>query len=89
LELTVVDELWSLAGDGRWHTVQDLIKKSSFNGEAVNDALNFLTKYGFAQLSGAGKKAMIRAVPMEPAPSVIAGILDLLSSPHEQNQSPP
>ena len=74
LRATVIDEVWTLAGDGAWHTIQALLRKSSFEPEAVHAALSFLTKYGFAQTSGDGEEAKIK-VTLGPSPKEIAGIL--------------
>jgi len=71
---TVIDEVWSLAGDGAWHTIQALLRESSFEPEAVYAALGFLTKYGFAKASGRGEEARIK-VTVGPAPKEIAGVL--------------
>jgi hypothetical protein len=74
---TVVDELWLLTRDGRWHTKRDLTRKSSFKPEAVNAALGFLVKYGFAQSSGQAEM-MIR-VTGGPSPNDVASVLSHLA----------
>jgi hypothetical protein len=72
----VVDELWFLTSDGRWHTRAGIVRKSSFEPDAVNAALSFLVKYGFARLSrGAGTK--IRAL-RTPSPSSLARLISYL-----------
>jgi hypothetical protein len=75
---SVVDELWLLTRDGRWHTKRDLARKSSFKPEAVNAALGFLVKYGFAHSSG-GAEMMIR-VTGGPSPNEVASVLSVLTS---------
>ena len=79
---TVVDELWFLTRDGRWHTRQDLTRKSSFDPEAVNAALGFLVKYGFAQ-SSEGAEMMIR-VTGGPSPNDVASVLSVLALNNER-----
>jgi len=79
---TVVDELWFLARDGRWHTRRDLASESSFEPEAVNAALGFLVKYGFAQAS-AGAEMTIR-VPGSPSPNEVASMLSVLALDNER-----
>lgn len=75
---TVVDELWFLTRDGRWHTRRDLAGESSFEPEAVNAALRFLVKYGFAESSG-GAEMMIK-VTGGPSPNEVASVLSVLLS---------
>jgi hypothetical protein len=73
----VVDELWFLTSDGRWHTRTGIMKKSSFEPDAVNAALRFLVKYGFAKLSrGTGTK--IRTL-QTPSPDSIARLISYLA----------
>ena len=79
---TVVDELWFLTRDGRWHTRRDLASESSFEPEAVNAALGFLVKYGFAQSSG-GAEMTIRSIG-GPSPSEVARMLSVLAFDSEQ-----
>jgi hypothetical protein len=79
---TVLDELWFLARDGRWHTRQDLASESSFEPEAVNAALGFLVKYGFAQSLG-GAEMMIR-VTGGPSPNEVASVLSVLALDNER-----
>jgi hypothetical protein len=69
----VIDELWSLARDGRWHSKRSLAKESSFRPEIVRSALSFLVKYGFAQLSGDGN-GKIR-ISNGPSPAEVASLL--------------
>jgi hypothetical protein len=77
LRPNVVDELWFLTRGGRWHTRQRIMKKSSFEPDAVNAALRFLVKYGFARLSrGAGRK--IRTV-RTPSPGSVARLISHLA----------
>ena len=79
---TVVDELWFLIRDGRWRTKWDLASESSFEPEAVNAALGFLVKYGFAQAS-AGAEMTIR-VPGSPSPNEVASMLSVLALDNER-----
>jgi hypothetical protein len=74
---SVVDELWILTKDGRWHSRSCLAKKSSFEAEAVNAALGFLVKYGFAQSSG-GADMRIRLTG-GPSPNEVARALWVLA----------
>lgn len=78
---TVVDELWFLTRDGRWHTRRDLASESSFEPGAVNAALAFLVKYGFVHSSGGAE--MIRSIG-GPSPSEVARVLSLLAFDSEQ-----
>ena len=72
----VVDELWSLTRDGRWHSRKALSRESSFKSPAVYAALRFLVNYGFVQSSGqAGLR--VRAVG-GPSPKEIARMLSAL-----------
>ena len=69
----VVDEVWSMTSDGRWHSRKALARESSFKPQAVNAALGFLVKYGFVQSSG---EAGIRLrVVQGPSPLEIARAL--------------
>jgi DNA-binding transcriptional regulator YhcF (GntR family) len=75
----VVDEVWSLTVDGRWHSRKTLAEESSFDPSAVNAALSFLVRYGFVQSSGeAGMR--VRAVggpsPKETVRMLSALLLD-------------
>lgn len=79
---TVVDELWFLTRDGRWHTERDLTRESSFKPEAVNAGLGFLVKYGFAQ-SSEGAEMMIR-VTGGPSPNDVASVLSVLALSKER-----
>jgi hypothetical protein len=79
---TVVDELWFLTMDGRWHTRQDLAGESSFEPEAVNAALRFLVKYGFAQSLGEAEERIRRNDC--PSPEEVAGMLASLVFDEEQ-----
>ena len=74
---SVVDELWSLTGDGRWHSTRALVQRSSFNPEVVNAALGFLVKYGFVQSSG-DVEAMVRMAG-GPSPGEVARVLSALT----------
>jgi hypothetical protein len=74
---SVVDELWSLGGDGRWHSTRTLVKRSSFNSEVVNAALEFLVKYGFVQSSGDAEMRVRMAGG--PAPGEVARVLAALA----------
>jgi hypothetical protein len=76
---SVVDELWLLTRDGRWHTKRDLARKSSFKPEAVNAAVAFLVKYGFAH-SSMGPEMSIRAAG-GPSPNDVAKVLSVLTFP--------
>jgi hypothetical protein len=69
----VIDELWSLAQDNRWHGQRALARMSDFNAEVVWAALGFLVKYGFAQVSGDGKRRI--RITAGPSPRQVASIL--------------
>jgi len=79
---TVVDELWSLTRDGRWHTRRALTRESSFNPEVVNAALGFLVKYCFIQSSG-GVEMRIRGSE-GPSPNEVARVLSVLAFDNER-----
>ena len=74
---SVVDELWVLTRDGRWHSRSDLARRSSFESEAVDAALGFLVKYGFAQSLG-GEDMRIRSTG-GPSPKEVARALSVLA----------
>jgi hypothetical protein len=79
---TVVDELWSLTRDGRWHTRRALTRESSFNPQVVNAALAFLAKYGFIESSG---EAEMRIRGSEgPSPNEVAKALSVLAFDNER-----
>ena len=78
---TVVDELWSLTGDGKWHSTRTLLRRSSFKPEVVNAALGFLARYGFVQLSG-DVELRVR-IAGGPSPSEVAGVLSALTFKNE------
>lgn len=73
---TVVDELWSLTGDGRWHSTRALVQRSSFRPQVVNAALGFLVKYGFVQVSGDVETRVRMAGG--PSPGEVAKVLSAL-----------
>jgi hypothetical protein len=75
--LNVVDELWSLIRDTRWYTSQEIMRKSSFEPDAVKAAFHFLVKYGFAQLSR-GAETRIRSL-LTPAPGSVAKLVSYLA----------
>jgi hypothetical protein len=74
---SVVDELWDLTRDGRWHSRSALARRSSFEPDAVNAAVGFLVKYGFAQSSG-GTETRIRLTG-GPSPGEVARALSVLA----------
>ena len=74
---SVVDELWSLTGDGRWHSVRTLVQRSSFKPEVVNAALGFLVKYGFVYSSGDVEMRVRMAGG--PSPGEVAKVLSALA----------
>ena len=80
---SVVDELWSLTRDGRWHSRRALTRRSSFKTEAVNAGLVFLVKYGFAQASGQGEMR-IRVIGGTASPSEVAKMLSALAMDDER-----
>ena len=69
----VVDEVWSMTSDGRWHSRKALARKSAFKPSTVNAALGFLVKYGFIQSSG-GARIRVRVV-RGPSPKEVASML--------------
>lgn len=75
--IAVVDELWSLTGDGRWHSARTLVQRSSFKPEVVNAALGFLVKYGFVHSSG-DTEMRVRMVG-GPSPGEVARVLSALA----------
>ena len=74
---SVVDELWSLTGDGRWHSTRALAQRSAFRSEVVTAALSFLVKYGFVQSSGDVEMRVRMAGG--PSPGEVAKVLSALT----------
>lgn|GEM_PF-2813315 len=70
----VIDELWLMTGDGRWHTQGSLARDSSFNPDMVWEGLRFLVKYGFAQSCDGAVTSVRRAIG--PSPRETALILN-------------
>jgi len=69
----VVDEVWSITSDGKWHSRKTLARKSAFKPSRVNAALGFLVKYGFVQ-SSRGGEIRVKAVA-GPSPKEVASVL--------------
>ena len=78
---TVVDELWSLTGDGQWHSARALVQRSSFKPDVVNAALEFLVKYGFVQSSGDMEMRVMMVGG--PSPGEVAKVLSVLAFENE------
>lgn len=76
----LVDMVWSLAGDGRWHTRNDLEKHVPFSPKELSAVVDFLVKYGFAQLSVKRVKRFKMVVDC-PSPMEAANILESLGLP--------
>jgi hypothetical protein len=39
---SVIDRVWLVASDGRWHSRRDLVQQTRFDGEEIKAALRFL-----------------------------------------------
>jgi hypothetical protein len=70
----VVDRVWMVAADGRWHSRRGLAQQTQLDGEDIMAALRFLVKYGFAEPSTAGERRF-RMITDGPSPSETARIL--------------
>ncbi len=79
--MNVADMLWKVARDGMWHTPNELYSRIDFERSAVRDALNFLVKYGFAQLDASKGTNAFRMKASAPSPMETARILRSLTRP--------
>ena len=71
---SVIDRVWLVASDGRWHSRRDLVQQTRFDGEEIKAALRFLVKYGFAESSIAGQEKF-RMITDGPSPMEAANLL--------------
>jgi hypothetical protein len=51
VNLLPVDEIWKLASDGKWHTLNEIARRAEVPTEMAGLAVDFLDKYGFAETS--------------------------------------
>ena len=70
----VIDRIWSIAADGRWHSRRSLVDQIPVKPTEVVAALDFLVKYGFAKSSTAGGKKF-RMITRGPSPMEAANLL--------------
>jgi len=70
----VIDRVWLVAADGRWHTRRGLAQQTQLDGEEIMAALRFLLKYGFAESSTA-VEGRFRTITDGPSPSETPNIL--------------
>jgi len=70
----VIDRVWLVAVDGRWHYRRGLAQQTQLDGEEIMAALRFLLKYGFAESSTA-VEGRFRTITDGPSPSETANIL--------------
>ncbi len=77
--MNVADMLWTVARDGMWHTADELYGRIGFERNAVRDALNFLIKYGFAQLDASKGAEEFRLKASSPSPMETVRILRSLT----------
>ena len=73
----VVDAVWLVGRDGRWHTQSDFAKRAGFRDDDVAGVLDFLVKYGFAQSSSPAERKFKR-IMNGPSPMKAAEILRAL-----------
>ena len=74
LRADVIDRVWMVAADGRWHSRRGLAQQTQLEGEEIMAALRFLVKYGFAESSTA-KEERFRMITNGPSPAEAAKIL--------------
>jgi len=77
MTLDVVDLVWSAMGYDDFYTPRDLANSSGQPIHAVARVLEFLTRYGFAELV-VKREPIFRKVPATPAPGDVQRILQLL-----------
>jgi hypothetical protein len=70
----VIDRVWLVAADGRWHSRRGLAQQTQLDGEEIMAALRFLVKHGFAESSTA-KEGKFRTIMGGPSPAEAAKIL--------------
>ena len=73
----VIDRVWLVAADGRWHARRGLAQQTQLDGEEIMAALRFLVKYGFAESSTA-KEGSFKMITDGPSPAEAAKILRAL-----------
>jgi hypothetical protein len=70
----VIDRVWLVAADGRWHSLRGLAQQTQLDGEEIMAALRFLVKHGFAESSTA-KERRFKMITDGPSPAEAAKIL--------------
>jgi hypothetical protein len=70
----MIDRVWTVAADGRWHSLRGLARQTQLDGEKIMAALRFLVKHGFAESSTA-KEGKFRMITDGPSPAEAAKIL--------------
>ena len=70
----VIERVWSLARDGRWHSRGSLVERSRFGAEEVAAALHFLVRYDFAETSTV-REERFRMISDGPSPMEAANLL--------------
>jgi hypothetical protein len=74
LRADMIDRVWMVAADGRWHSRRGLAQQTQLDGEEIMAALRFLVKYGFAESSTA-KEGRYRIITGGPSPAEAAKVL--------------
>ena len=79
LSVGLIDAIWSVAHDGRWHTPDDLARGLPFGVDRISEALDFLWRFGFAELSATRG---FRMSSTGPSPREVAGIIRRMEDRH-------
>ena len=77
--VNLADLLWNAARDGMWHTPDEVFQRMPFKEGAIQTALNFLVKYGFAQLDATKGPNAFRMKMSSPSPMETVRILRSLT----------
>ncbi len=54
-----LDTVLELLRDGKWHRLEDIVKKLELQEDRVKKIAEFLEKYDFIQLDGESKRAKL------------------------------
>jgi hypothetical protein len=67
----LADVIWSMMNKGSFYSVKDLANLSGEAGSSVNEAVRFLTKYGFVQRVGSDEPVFMKTdLVLSPAESM-------------------
>jgi len=57
--MTLVDEVLELLKDGKWHDIEETVKKLRLDAKVIQKITAFLAQYGFIQLDKDHRRARL------------------------------